>query len=68
MKSLRIYEYGLFIKDVNKSVALLIFYSFSIITNIQEIWHHFLVLSKNLEAFKNKSLLDSQIIEKKNYK
>ena len=35
--SFRIYEYGLFMKDEKKSIALLFFYSFNIVTNIHKI-------------------------------
>jgi len=44
--SLRIYEYGLFKKNENKSVALLFFYSFNIVTNIHEISGHLFIRTK----------------------
>ena len=66
--SLRIYEYGLFAKDIDKSIALLLFYSFNIITNINEISGHLLIRNHNLDNSKKKMILDSQNIEEKNYK
>ena len=42
MDSLKIYEYGIYQKEMpNKSIALLIFYGFHIIVNLHEIGGHF---------------------------
>lgn len=65
--SLRIYEYGLFIKDANKSISLLLFYSFNIISNIHEISGHLFIRNYNLNNSKKKELLDSPNIEEKDY-
>ena len=65
--SLRIYEYGLFIKDENKSISLLLFYSINIITNINEIFGHLFIRNYSLNNYKKKVSLDSQNIKEKDY-
>ena len=65
--SFRIYEYGLFMKDEKKSIALLFFYSFNIVTNIHEICGgHLFIRTKKMNKKDSKGILDSPTIEDKN--
>ena len=61
--SLRIYEYGLFMKDDNKSISLLFFYSFNVVTNIHEISGHYYVRFEKLINPKKENILDSPNID-----
>ena len=61
--SLRIYEYGLFSNNNNKSLSLLLFYSFNTITNIQEICGHYYINYYNLVKEENENIMNSPNIE-----
>ena len=62
--SLRIYEYGLFSNNNNnKSLSLLLFYSFNTITNIHEICGHFYINYYNLVREENENIMNSPNIE-----
>ena len=61
--SLRIYEYGLFSNHNNKSLSLLLFYSFNTITNIHEICGHYYINYFNLVKEENENIMNSPNIE-----
>ena len=63
--SLRIYEYGLFMNNENKSVALLFFYSFNIVTNIHEISRHLFFRTKQFNNNNTNDKSGSPFIEPK---
>ena len=65
--SLRIYEYGLFSNNSNKSVSLLLFYSFNIITNIHEICGHYFINYYNSVKDKTCKVISSPNIEDSDY-
>ena len=65
--SLRIYEYDLFTKNSNKSVSLLLFYSFNTITNINEICGNYYINYYNLVKDKNDKIMSSPNIEYRGY-
>ena len=53
-------------KDEKKSIALLFFYSFNIVTNIHEICGHLFIRTKKMNKKDSKGILDSPTIEDKN--
>ena len=61
--SFRIYEYGLFSNNNNKSISLLLFYSFNTITNIHEICGHYYINYYNLVKEDNDNIMNSPNIE-----
>ena len=63
--SLRLYEYGLFMKDEKKPVALLFFYSFNIVTNIHEIGGHLYIRILDLNSRNTNRILGSPNIDLK---
>lgn len=62
----RIYEYGLYMKDDNKDVSLLLYYAFNNISNIHEICGHININIQNIFSQNNTSF-ESPEIEKNNY-
>ena len=59
--SLRIYEFGLYRNNKNKSLSLVLFYCFNVISNIHEICGHVNIRIQNLNSLDNS--VDSPEIE-----